>query len=185
MEHLSRGLRPWIALLYRLRDRVPHRSLLDLYFSMIHLRTLYLIEGWGTANKKWRSVIQVLLNQAIRAIYFLPPRTPRAEMYQDAARGILPVLGLYDCAVSKYTFEVTHGLTHSNIEFQQANGTNGRRHHRLLVPRTHTKAGDGRISVAGPRVYNTMPMRARTAESISLHTKESRLFVKLNIEKYL
>ena len=106
-------------------------------------------------------------------------------MFECAANSILPIKALYEYAIAKYTYEVTHGLTHSNIRFELARGQNARRHYRLHVPRTEKTAGDKRISVAGPRIYNSLPERARTTYSLSVHIAESRRFAKTNLEKYL
>ena len=140
-DYLSRRLRPWVALLYRLRDRVPQRCLLDMYFGMIYSEVLYLIEGWGVASKKWISVIQVLQNKPIRAIYQWHNRAPRMQMCMTAIPSILSVQALYENVVAKYTFEVVHQLTHSNIESAPARGNTAQRHRRLHIERTRTMSG--------------------------------------------
>lgn len=152
---------------------------------MIHSQIVYLIEAWGTTAKKWWSAVQVLQNQALRAIYGLAPRTPRLDMFKLAPKSIVPVKALYEKAVAKFIFEATHGLTVTNFNFEPGIGPNAIRNHKLKVPRTASRCADKNIRVTGPTIYNTFPVASRTATSLQQHKKISREYLRTRITNFL
>lgn len=183
---LCKKIRPWVAIIYRLRDQLPQACLLDIYFSMVHSQIIYLIEAWGTTAKKWWSIVQVLQNQALRAIFNLPALSPRIEMFQKAPHSIVPIKALYELSVAKFVYEVTHKLTISNLKFEIGSGSNATRNFLLSVPRTKRKTlGDRRISVAGSEIYNSFSKEVRVAPSLNIHKKLARTKIRANISNYL
>lgn len=150
VQSLCKKLRPWVTILFRLRNHLPISSLLNIYFSMIHSQITYLIEAWGVTAKKWWGLVQILQNQALRAIYFFLALTPRLQMFENAPSSIVPVKALYELSVEKFIFEAIRNLTISNLNFQTAIGSNASRNLHLQIPRTRTTIGDRRISVEGP-----------------------------------
>ena len=49
--------------------------------------------------------------------------------------------------------------------------------HNLNIPRTFKKAGDQAFSVAGPRVWNSLPIQIRNSKSTDLFKKHLKTYL--------
>ena len=52
-----------------------------------------------------------------------------------------------------------------------------RSQHNLNIPRTFKKAGDQAFSVAGPRVWNNLPIQIRNSKSTDLFKKQLKTYL--------
>ena len=52
-----------------------------------------------------------------------------------------------------------------------------RSQHNLNIPRTFIKAGDQAFSVAGPRVWNSLPIQIRNSKSTDLFKKQLKTYL--------
>lgn len=184
VKSVVKAVRPWVAIIYRLRHRLSRNQLLNIYFSMIQSRIISLIEVWGCAAQGYIHQVQVLQNMALRSVYFLPNLYNRVMMYTALPDSILPVKALYMYSLSKYVYAVRSRMTFSNYAFNVGHGRNAQRLQTICVDRARTVFGDRRIMVSGARIFNGLPLEIRNSTRMTSFKPLCRSHLKRQLQSY-
>lgn len=171
-DFVSSRMSAAIGALYKVKAFVPREALLSIYFSLVHSHLLYMVNIWGTASTAHLKPLQILQNRALKIVYGLPTLTRTVELFSEHARGILPVKGLHELQVLKYTRQCLNSeLHHYEPLLFDPSISNLRDNLRLLSRNVSTLAGRRHFSFLGPQYFNRLPIDIRRIESTSSFIK--------------
>lgn len=147
------------GLMYRVRQFVPRKALLNYYYACVHSHLQYLIIVWGHASQSNLQKLQVLQNRCLKIIYKLPRLYSTGQLYENSSHSILPLRGLCRLQTCLFVFDMLkNSKAHCNLVFPTGNHMyNTRQANNLLRSRASTCLGQMRITSYGPSVYNVLP----------------------------
>lgn len=162
-EHVNlvkRKLGPANGILWKLRKALPQKAKELVYNTLFQTHLNYMSALWGLAPWSALNSVQVLQNRALRNVYDLPFRTPRASMYAHQVGDHLPLRGLCILNIGCYMFNALRSRTHGNIRFTKTSDHHPRNLRvvsNLRPANMRTSYGAKSIEAIGPTIYNKIP----------------------------
>lgn len=137
---------------------------------------MYLIEIWGGAPKKYMKPLQVLQNKCLKSVFKLPMKTPSKTLFNDYCKNIPNIHSMVVMKTCKFVHGVIHNHIFHNVEFQNpTHRYNTRKKNQLSYPRVKRNYSIQAISIAGPKIFNTLPKHLKTINAprqFNIHLKE-------------
>ena len=173
IEDICKRLSKISGMLYKLRYYVNRKTLLNLYYALVHSFIQYGLISWGSASQKLIHKVEVLQNRIIRTITFSNRRERLQPLYKNL--NILPINHLYKAEIAKLMFKnITQSLPQnfqsyfkeiSNIHKYE---TRGAQNSNFFLPRVKSKKGSCSLKILGPKIWNNLP--TEITELLSIKT---------------
>ncbi|XP_075153429.1 uncharacterized protein LOC142227010 [Haematobia irritans] len=125
-------------------------------------------------------------NKALIIVYKLPRMYSTISLYQNVAKTILPINGIYKMQLLVYMFKSIRNIRHCPMEFHiNQTAFNTRNSSNLLVKRCILELTKQRIGHIGAIEYNQMPFHLKSICTISSFKTQLRQYLLQNIEMLL
>jgi exonuclease III len=164
IEELEKNLVKTVKSFRLIRNYLPNRVKLKIYYAYIHSKIKYGISLYGTAGKTLLNKIQVLQNRAIKTLFNLDHFTPTRYLLQNY--NLLSVKDLYKFTVAHFVHQQrTQSLPLVFRDFFQINTTNVGRETRqsnlLRIPKMNTEQAKHSIKYTGTKIWNELTKIAK------------------------
>lgn len=146
--------------LFKLRRHLPTLVKRKVYFALVHSHLVYMVQLWGASLAYCLKRVQCMQKKALMAVYCLPLRTSSLTVFQDFARSILPVAGLFEL----YVRQVLNEEIHHNLIFRYETSRPGLRNREFKIVRTNvlTMYGKRSLSFLAATLFNKLPLDLRS-----------------------
>jgi hypothetical protein len=169
-----------IGIICKARKILDERTLITLYYSMIHPFLTYCVEVWGNSSQSYLLSLLKLQKKILRIITSSPFRAESNPLFQRL--GVLNITQVYRKAVLMFMFKYTKGnlpdifneLFKRNSEVMSRVTRN---YNNFSVPYCRTEQGKKSIRIQGPTLWNDLTGKVDC--NCSIHT------FKKKIKKYL
>lgn len=177
-----------IGILYKFKNKLNSDAKMLIYKSLIHSHLTYLPIIYGCKDNSSLKSLQSAQNKALKLVFNLPLRFSTLDLFNNYAKNVLPIKGLYKQKVIMYVFKAIRENAHGPIQFTQ-NVLHTRRNTRqalnLSSVRCRLDSTKQRIAYAGPFEYNQLPINIRDIQILSTFKKTVKDFLLENIETLL
>lgn len=166
IENVEKKITSANAMLWKLREFLPFHTKKLIYDTLLQSHLHFMSPIWGLAACNSLANIQVLQNRALRNVYGLPRLTNRVDMYTHRVENHLPVRAIAVLNIASYVFNVTHGLTHSNIKFTTTESFHTRSLRKRLDLRPASKRtsfGAKSMETIGAIIFNRIPVEIKAS----------------------
>ena len=102
-----------VGVIAKLSYYLPHRTLLTLYYSLVHSHFLYSLPVWASTNKTYLTKLQRLQNKALRIISKTRIRDSISQQYYEFQ--VLKIENLFTFETAKIMHQFTHRKTPSTF----------------------------------------------------------------------
>ena len=123
--------------------------------------------------------LQKLQNNAARLIHLKPKRYYLSPLLDELHW--LPVHQRIVCKTALIMYKTVSNISpyylYLSLDLSEPKREGLRSQHNLNIPRTFKKAGDQSFSVAGPRVWNSLPIQIRNSKSTDLFKKQLKTYL--------
>ena len=155
-----------VGMIAKLRHFLPHKTLIQIYNSLIGPYLSYAIAVWGCADKCHINKILILQKRALRFIYFAKQRDHAIPFFLDA--GILPISFLYYENICALMHDVCHeraprNITDLFIDTKSIHSYNTRSSasHNFYIKPSKLQIQLKAFSRLGARIWNEIPTSLR------------------------
>ena len=167
INFVCKKLSKTVGILYKLKNYVPKRTLVNLYYSLAYPYLLYANLIWGGTYDVHLSPLFMLQKKLIRIINnadFLAHTEPLFK-----TNNILKLKDLHEYLLAQYTHKqhIQHDSMFDNIH--SYNTRNNNRARTAFQRLTQTQLS---LSYAGPKAWNAQPQCIRNAETINIFKKQ-------------
>lgn len=160
---LCRRVRPIAGILFKLRRTLPPEVLMQIYYAFAHSHLSYMVSVWGHAPATILEPLQRLQNRCLKYCHGLERLTPTVDLYAVHVKNVLPIRGLHVAAVCRFVKQVRSEEIHHTVMFPNKPETrNLRPGEVLLQPFARTNFGKKRVTVFGPKCFNSLPAELRS-----------------------
>ena len=158
ISHLINRIRPGLAMLYKLKYTAEPKTLLHIYFSLIHSHLNYGILIWGDAPHYHTVKLLTLQKKAIRIILHKDPLTSCRPLFKELS--ILTVTSMYLLEMSCYAKRLLLNLgpnpsTQTVQISSDIHKYNTRQLNNIYIPNTNCTKLD--IKSKCSSIYNKLP----------------------------
>lgn len=188
IESLKSKISSAIGVLYKFRNKFNISTKLLIYQSLVHSHLTYLPSVYGCRLSSSLRSLQSAQNKALKLVFNLPLRHSTFDLYNNYAKNILPVIGLYKQKVLIYMFKALKTNSHCLIQFSQniaQSQRNTRQAQHLRSVRCRLELTKQRISYAGPHEYNNLPSYLRDIQVLSTFKQQIKNYLLENLETLL
>ena len=167
----------YTPILYKLRRYLDTDSLKLMYHSMIYSNITYCISAWGAGSASVIGPLLVSQKAVIRAILGRPRFAHTGELYQQLK--LLTIDQIYNYMVALYVRKSIESGVAEEFRIRDETGYSLRSIDRttLTVPFSDSSHSQRSIKIAGAKVYNSIPLNVKSAESYITY--------KVNLKKFL
>jgi len=165
-NQLTTKLKPFLYMLYQLRQILNHRTLITVYRSLIESIIQYGIIIWGGTYKTLINSLYIRQKYLIKIILFKNKLYSTEQLFLES--GLLDIQSLYilkSCVFVKKVSELRGVIDHPFDTRNRLGGT-------LAVPRMRTALNQKFITYLGPRFYNNIPASFKTINNLSMFSKK-------------
>ena len=163
ITQLSKDLVKIISAFKIVRDWVPRREKMKLYYAYFHSKLQYGLEIYGSSANKCIRKLEVLQHKAIKALFNLDYLTPSKKLYSEFK--VLSVSDLYSFKIAKFVhnqlnddrnnvfsdYFPTVADCNDNDEYP-----NTRNRQKLHINKTRTVKGGKMVKILGGKVWNLL-----------------------------
>ena len=167
----------YTPILYKLRRYLDTDSLKLMYHSMIYSNITYCISAWGAGSASVIGPLLVSQKAVIRAVLGRPRFAHTRELYQQLK--LLTIDQIYNYMVALYVRKSIESGVTEEFRIRDETGYSLRNIDRttLTVPFSDSSHSQRSIKIAGAKVYNSIPLNVKSAESYTTY--------KVNLKKFL
>ena len=158
----------YICILYKIRKFFDRSSLLLIYHSLIFPNITYCISAWGNTGVSKLRPLNICLNRIVRSICGASRRTSAAPLYRSLR--LFSLNFIYRYMAGNYVHKlILRGESNNWLTYRVEHyPTRQSRLQLLHVNRALSSHSEQSITIAGPKVYNTIPLDIRSRESYDL-----------------
>ena len=155
----------FVFIFYNIRSFLDSKTLLLIYYTLVYPNVIYNITVWGGAAATRLNPLNVCLNKVIRTIKFANRRASATPLYVSLE--LLNLRYIYKYAVGNYTFKSIKNSIHpSTMSFRSFTyNTRASELQLLEVPLALSSHSEQSLSIAGPVIYNRIPLEIRRCDS--------------------
>ena len=168
IHKVANKIKPGIAMLYKIRPILDSKSLLHIYYSLIHSHLYYAILIWGCAPQSHLDPLLKLQKKAIRIIDRKNPLTSCRPLFKKY--NILTIISLYvleaSCYVKKRLLQNNHDCHESVIQTTSNVHTHYTRQQNLIYIRNNTGSKSDTIHKCST-IYNKLPDHLKTIHNLN------------------
>ena len=190
IDNISLKISKTIGLFAKLRHFVPQKTLLTLYWSLVHPYLSYGLSAWGQASEEHLKKLLILQKRVLRFIYFAGRRDSAIPLFLKANIPSLNIM--YFEAIANLMHDVENKKAPPNIcklftSISDIHSYNTRMSssNKLYTQYSRTNIQKNSFSRVGVRLWNKIPLRVANSSKI-VFKKEIRklLFSLLDSEGY-
>lgn len=168
-----------IRVLLRARQYFALPTLTSLYFAFLHSHFNYCIESWGLTYKTYLSPLAHIQKQALRIITHSNYHAHSAPLFSSL--NIFPISNIivFNLAVIAYRMVRNPNLLYvvGKKFTTSSNNTRFSLQSNIFPPKARTNYGQKTVSFSAIKVWNTLPLEARTSPSLYAFKHSVRLFL--------
>ena len=160
IDHICKKVSKSIGILFKIRDYLPLKTLIMLYYSFIYPYLSYCIVAWGSSYATHLQPLFILQKKAIRTINkscYLDHTSPL--FYSN---NILKLQDIYRFAVSTYMYE-----HHSQLGLLSTHNYYTRNRNNLIPPYERLSVTQQSIYYQGSKIWNDTPIHIRQLPTLS------------------
>ena len=164
------------SLFYKLRSKLPHHVLKNIYFCLVYPKILYCIEIYANTYSTYLDNLIVLNNKILRVAQDKPFRTHSCELYSDYNTLPINVLFKYNLlllAHRLYYHKNTLPTIFSN--YLQTNNLlysyNTRSKHLIHISSVNKNFGARQFNYMGAKLWNSLPADITTIQDITVYKR--------------
>ncbi len=178
LQFIRNKIAPILNVLYRLQSIVNEKVLFDIYFAHFHSHLLYLNSIWSGSPNYLINPIRILQNKNVKIIKQLHRLTPTFSLCNS---NLLPVEVLNKFEIIVLIKKIDYNLIRHNLVLTKNKDVHD--HNTRSANRIHsqsantTKYGLNCFSRRGAQMYNDIPDRIKSIESLLLFKKELRKYL--------
>lgn len=186
IKDIKSKISPVIGLLYKFKYKFDEKTKLIIYEALIQSHLNYLVSIYAYKNSIELQSLQRTQNKALKNVYNLPIRYPTLRLYQEIAKNILPINGIYKKQVLLFVFKSLHNIGHSTITFTRNQSTFATRSSsNLKIARCRLEKTKQRIEFIGCVEYNNLPQNLKDINVISSFKSNIKTYFLNNLEMLL
>ena len=159
-----------IALLDKIKKFLPLQTR-KIYYNAYILSVIdYCLTVWGSASNAHLDRLLKLQKRAARIILDMPPDSPSMPLFEQL--GWMTVHERHEFTKCITLYKATHGMTPAYIsdlfQFQSTENYNFRSasNNDMTIQRHNTKMFEKSLQYSGPRLWNSLPLSIRSAETV-------------------
>ncbi len=171
IDHVASKISKGLCALGRVRNIVPTKSLLMLYYALIYPYLTYCNIVWGSAYASTLTKLVSLQNRAIRLITRSPFRSSCNPLYFSL--NLLKIIDIVKFQTVQFMFKIKHNLLPSSslrlfsvYDPQRIHDT--RKKPYFLIEGCRTIVRENSVNVAGPKLWDSLPRYIQDATCISV-----------------
>ena len=149
-------LRPSTGLISQVSSFLPFKTLIKLYYALIHSRLNYCIESWGNALPTNILPLRKIQNKVLRTIFNKPSGSEL--MYKKA--GILTLENLYKLRLGELAFLSFHQSPQPVAAYPTRSSALS-----LSLPPSVTQIGHRRVDYQSTSYWNDLPVYIRQIDN--------------------
>jgi len=169
VQYISLKIMKGIGIMCKLRNILPSRVLLSLYYTLIYPYLTYCVIVWGCANATTLRKLIILQKRAIRIITSSPYRAASNPLFIRLR--LLKVHDIYKQQLAMFVFKFIHFLLPDSFctyfTFNSSPAYYTRANNCFIVLHFRTVIREHSISVSGPRVWDSLPSVIRSCASFN------------------
>lgn len=158
IEYTTTKIRKLIYKFYQLRNILPLGTLKMVYFSLVESIINYGIVVWGNAGRAITSTLFVAQKYIIKIMLFKNKRFPTQQLFRES--DLLTVEQLYIKSIIRFMMKYPYYKV--NLQHQVNTRTAARCD--VSLPLVRCVAVQRHIKYIGPKIYNVLPHRFRSAQ---------------------
>ena len=160
---LSKDLVKIISAFRIVRDWVPRREKMKLYYAYFHSKLEYGLEIYGSSAGRFIKKLEVLQHKAIKVLFNLDYLTPSRKLYSEFK--VLSVRDLYSFKLAKFVHNQVCDVRNNvfsnyfgTVADHNDNATypNTRNRLKLCVNKARTLQGDKMVKITGAKIWNLL-----------------------------
>lgn len=182
MNMLTKKLSRSVGILTKLKRLLPPKSLLQLYYAIVHPHLLYGLIVWGGSFKSYIDKLNILQNKAVKIIAggrWMEHVTP---FYKQL--NLLKINELYEHEVAKFMFNFKSNklpLTFSNY-FTKTKTMHNRSTRSsdldcYFLPRCKTSRLQRSVKFSGVKIWNSLPADIRKSSFYSFKRRHKKILL--------
>ena len=174
IQYLSTKLAKAAGIIYKLRTKMPQKTLLLLYHSLVGTYLHYGIGSWGSAKSSTLSKLQSLQDKVVRYITHSSPYANITSKYKKL--NILRINELYTLEIGKFMYRSNKNMLPSSFdqyfdEIKHNYQTRSRTNNNLVMPMPRTDIGKQSIKFTGVKIWSDIPLEIKNANSLDNFSK--------------
>lgn len=186
IQNIKSKVAPAIGILYKYKNKFDIKTNFLIYNSLIHSHLNYMSIMYGYKKSGQLKSLQRIQNKALRNVYNLPRTYSTISLYEDFAKGILPIHGLYKMQMLIFMFKSVRNLVAPSIIFHRNQSTfNTRNSSNLEVARCRLELTKQRIEHSGCSEFNHLPQQLKNILRISKFKTELKAYLLNNVRMLL
>ena len=165
-----------VGLLYSIKHYIPHKILINLYYSLVYPYFLYANLIWGGACHSHLAPLVILQKRLIRVInkaQFLAHTEP---LFKHNKILKIDDLHSYILALNMYKQNMQNGEMFQTVHEYNTRGRNNAQQTFQRLTQTQQS-----ITFAGPRAWNRLPVEIRNSASLKIFKKRVKIYY---LDKY-
>ena len=168
-SHISRKLSRSIGVIYRLRELLPKRCLLNLYYSFVYPYLTYCNLIWGGTYACHLHRLVILQKRVIRIINHQPYLAHTDPLFYQS--NILKISDIHNVMVALFIFK-----NRDDPRYQREHQHNTRSRNSLLPSYHRLTTTQRSLSFVGPTVWNRLPVDITNLERLHKFKIEIKKF---------
>ena len=162
-----------VGLLYKLKDHVPCKTLINLYYSLAYPYLLYanLVWGGGGTCQEYLTPLVILQKKMIRIINNADYLAHTGPLFKK--NSILTLNDLHRFILAQYMFKrkMSNDTMFESIHEYNTRGRNNAQQSFQRLTQTQLS-----VSFAGPKIWNALPLYVRSSNNISEFKKQLKKY---------
>jgi hypothetical protein len=181
-NYVSKILAKYCALFFRIRNYLKIKTLITIYFALVHSHLTYMLPVWGGAAKFIKNDLEKLQTKILKLIYRKPRLANVDNFYKFTVNdSILRFSLLVDYEAAYFVYKVRNGLIkcHSNIQTNyEVSGRVTRGSTQLRRGDFITTAGQNSIFYRGILEFNQVPGTIRSSLNLNSFKRGLKQFIR-------
>jgi len=159
-----------IYIMNRVKNLLPKKLLLNLYYTLIQPYLSYGITLWGSTYNKYIKKLFILQKKALRIVNKASYLHHTNELFYNCK--ILKLSDLYDFEISKYMYKFSSNMLPSNIQTifttpRFYHNYNTRNKNNLCIPKNKFVQAINSICHKGPQIWQKVPNNIKSSRTLS------------------
>ena len=178
IEYISSKFAKVIGIVLKVRDFLPRRTLISLYYVFGYPYLTYCDIVWGSTYTTNLSRLVSLQKKLMRIICYAHPRTHTSPIFQNF--NILPFLKVNDYLIANFMFKYKMGILPDIFDDLFTENTSIHSHNTRLSNDYHIycfrlKFTQFCLRYKGPKIWNNVPEKMKKIQNFNLFKNKNKL----------
>lgn len=186
INQLRSKIAPALGILYKLKNKLDEYTKYIIFESLIQSHLNYLALVYGHRKNSDLKSLQIMQNKALKVVYNLPARYSTLSLYNNYAKNVYPVHGLYKSQLLIYVYKNINNIGLHTINIRRnSHAFYTRGNNNLGVKRCRLEMTKQRMEYIGCVEFNNLSHFIRDSPSISVFKKRLKKQLLQNMEMLL